>query len=96
MPASPARLKLHEAVMILAAGSGSLRERLNEAWRSCLSSIRSDDFVRPQARDEFLSLVRTFSGDGRFDMELAQLPESELRRFVEGIVRIYDTAPRND
>ena len=82
--------------MILAAGSGSLRERLNEAWQSCLSSIRSGDFVRPQARDEFLNLVRTFSGNGRFDVELAQLPESDLRRFVEGIVRIYDTAPRND
>ena len=96
MLASPARLKLHKAVMILAASPGSLRERLNKAWRSCLADIRGNDFARPKDRDEFLSLVRTFSGDGRFDIELAKLPESDLQRFVEGIVRIYDTEPGNE
>ena len=85
MAASPAQLKLHKAVIILAAGSGSLRERLNEAWRYCLADIRGHDFVRSEDRDEFLTLVRTFSGGGRFDIELAQLPESDLQRFVEGI-----------
>jgi hypothetical protein len=92
MPGIAAQLKLHEAVMILAASSGSLRERLNEAWRCCIADIRGDDFVGAEARDEFLRLVRPFSGHNRFDIELAQLPESELQRFVEGIVRIRDAA----
>ena len=94
MPDSPARLKLQKAVMMLASGSGSLRERLNEAWPCCLANIRGDDFVHPESRDEFLLLVRTFSGDCRFDIELAQLPESDLRRFVEGVVQIYNAGSR--
>ena len=92
---SPAQLKLQKAVMMLAAGFGSLRERLNEAWPHCLANSQGDDFVRPEARDEFLLLVRTFSGDCRFDIELAQLPESDLRLFVEGVVQIYNTEARN-
>jgi hypothetical protein len=76
MPDSHAWEKIHAAVLILAAGSGPLRERLNEAHVSSLQWIRPEHFTYPDIRDQFVSLMSHLSRENRPYIGLETIPNA--------------------
>ena len=87
--------KLHVAVLILAAGTGSLRDRLEDAYTSSLIRLRPErHFPWPDLRQRFEDLKREMAPDGQFTVALAMWPEEDLKRIAEGIVGLYDRVTR--
>jgi hypothetical protein len=87
--------KLFTAVLILAGGSGSLRERLADAYTSSLIRIRPErHFPDADTREKYVNLLEEIAPGGRFNVALSMWPEHDLRRIVEGLVGLYDTVAR--
>jgi hypothetical protein len=86
--------KLHVAVSILAAGTGTLMERLKDAHVSSLIRLQADDFSDVDTRNRFTILMDEISPQGRSDVALTLLPEEDLRRLAEGVVSLYDAVAR--
>lgn len=88
--------KLHTAVLILAQGTGSLRERLTNAYMSSLMRLRPEHhFPWPELRQRYIDLADEMAPNGNFGTALAAWPEHDLQRIVEGIVGIYDGVTRH-
>jgi hypothetical protein len=95
MSAGYAWEKLHTAVLILAQGSRPLRERLEDAYISSLIRLHpEEDFPDLDARDRFNTLMDEIAPNGRLDIALANWPDEDLSRIVEGLVGLYDTIAR--
>ena len=87
--------KLHAAVLILATGTGSLRERLVDAYVSSLIRLRSDrHFPSPDLRQSFEDLMQEMAPDGNVRVALSAWPEGDLKRIAEGIVGLSDRVTR--
>jgi hypothetical protein len=88
--------KLHVAVSILAAGSGTLMERVKDAHVSSLIRLQADDFSDADTRNRFTILMDEISPQGRSDVALAMWSEEDLRRLAEGVVSLYDAVARRN
>ncbi len=87
--------KLHVAVLALAAGSGSLRDRLENAYVSSLMRLRPEHhFPWPDLLEEYEDLKREMAPEGHFKITLASWPEEDLKRIAERIVSLYDRVTR--
>ena len=87
--------KLHVAVLILAAGTGSLRERLEDAYVSSLIRLRPEHhFPWPELRQSFEDLKQEMAPGGNIQVALSAWPEEDLKRIAEGIVGLYDRVLR--
>ncbi len=87
--------KLHNAVLLLAAGSGSLRDRLEDTYSSGLMRLRPEHhFPWPDLRQRFEDLMQDMAPGGQFKAALASWPDEDLRRIAEGIVGLYDYITR--
>ena len=87
--------KLHIAVLILAAGTGSLRERLEEAYVSSLIRLHSKyQFPWNDIRRDFDDLMQEIAPARDLTVALSRWSEEDLRRIAEGIVSLYDRVLR--
>ncbi len=87
--------KLHFAVLALAAGSGSLRDRLEDAYVSSLERLRPElHFPWPDLLEECQDLMREVAPEGQFKIALASWPEEDLKRIAERVVSLYDRVTR--
>jgi hypothetical protein len=82
--------KLYLAVLALAAGTGSLSERLRNAWMPSLRSLWHPDHIPdPDLRARFDRLREHFApAEGR--MVIETLSVEEQRAVAEEICSIYD------
>ena len=87
--------KLHVAVLALAAGSGSPRDRLEDAYVSSLIRLRPEHhFPWPDLRQRFEDLMQDMAPEGKSKVALASWPDEDLKRIAEGIVGVYDRVAR--
>lgn len=87
--------KLHVAVLILAGGTGTLRERLEDAYLSSLSRLRPEKHLPwPDLRQSFEDLMQEMAPGGNTRIALAAWSEDDLRRIAEGIVGLCDRVLR--
>lgn len=88
--------KLYTAVLLLAAGTGTLQERLADAHSSSLTRLRADHhFPWPDLRQRFEDLMEEIApAGGRADVALSAWPEVDLKRIAEGVVGLYDAVTR--
>lgn len=83
--------KMHAAVHTLATGTGSLRERLEDAYVSSLILLRPDHhFPWSDLRQRFENLAQELAPNGRFDLALGTWPDDDLQRIAGNIVSLYD------
>ena len=95
MSGSYAREKLQTAVLILAAGTGTLRERLEDAYVSSLIRLRPEHhFPWPELRQRFEDLMEELAPSGDVKTALASWPEHDLKRIAEGLVGLADGIAR--
>jgi hypothetical protein len=88
--------KLHIAVGCLAAGSGTLRERLLDAYMPSLSLIRPEQEIPwPALRQRFVGLMEDLAPGGDVKAALAGWSEENLRRIAIDLVGIYDHVTRH-
>jgi hypothetical protein len=89
--------KLYNAILILARGSGTLRERLRDAYESSLRRLRPEHhFSDPDTREKFVMLIEEIAPGGRHVVALESWPELDLKRIVTGLVGLYDTIARQN
>jgi len=87
--------KLHTAVLTLAQGTGSLRERLEDAYISSLIRLRPDHhFPWLDLRQRYVEVTEEIAPGGDFRTALASWPDHDLQRIVEGLVGVYDAVAR--
>lgn len=87
--------KLYAAVLGLAESSGSLRDRLGDAYRSSLMRIMPErDIPWTDIREHFVDLMNELAPDGQIDVALGAWEEADLRRIVRGLVGVYDAIAR--
>ena len=87
--------KLHTAVLILAQGTGSLRERLEDAYTSSLIRLRPDHhFPWSDLRQRYTDLVEEIAPSGDFRTALVSWSDHDLQRIVEDLVGVYDSVAR--
>lgn len=90
-----AQEKLQTAVLILAVGSGTLRERLEDAYLSSLIRLRAEHhFPWPDLRQRFEDLMEEIAPGGDFRSALAAWPELDLSRIAESVVSLNDRVAR--
>ena len=87
--------KLHTAVLTLAQGTGSLRERLEDAYISSLMRLRPDHhFPWSDLRQRYIALAEEIAPGGDFRTALARWPHHDLQRIVGNLVGVYDAVAR--
>ncbi len=87
--------KTHVAVLMLAAGTQSLRGRLEDAYVFSLIRLRPEhDFPWPDLRQKFEDLMQEMAPEGNFLVALSAWPDEDLKRIAEGIVGLYDRIAR--
>jgi hypothetical protein len=87
--------KLFTAVLILASGSGSLRERLENAYISSLIRIRPEHhFQDADTKERYVRLIEEIAPEGRSDVAISMWPEEDLKRIAEELVGLYDSVAR--
>ncbi|RZI71318.1 MAG: hypothetical protein EOP13_18400 [Pseudomonas sp.] len=87
--------KLHIAVLILAGGTGTLQERLADAYLSSLMRLRPDKhFPWPDLRQDFEDMMQELAPGGNTQAALSAWPDEDLRRIAEGIVGLCDRVLR--
>lgn len=91
--------KLHVAVLVMARGSGSLQERLVDAFLS-FHPIRPDEDLpaglRPayEAIVERLTEVEPRGDEGQVQATARAMGEADARQLIEDIVSLYDHVAR--
>lgn len=87
--------KLYTAVLILASSSGSVQIRLRNAYVPHLMNLRSQHhFPWPDLRQRFEDLMEELAPNGQIDVALANWPDEDVKRIIEGLVGLYDLVAR--
>ena len=87
--------KLHTAVLTLAQGTGSLRERLEDAYISSLMRLRPDHhFPWSDLRQRYTDLTEEIAPGGDFRTALARWSDYDLQRIFGDLVGVYDAVAR--
>jgi hypothetical protein len=87
--------KFFTAVLTLATGQNSLKDRLADAYISALIRLRPDDLPGPM-REEFAELkqaltnVEPIGDEGRVFATVKNMEELQARELAERIVNMYD------
>jgi hypothetical protein len=83
-----------ESATLLFARSGAIKERLEGAWRQCLSNIEADD-VPHELRLQFLELSsqvqreRPLRGEDAVRATIRKMSNEEAERLASLIVRMF-------
>lgn len=95
MPIAYAWEKLYTATTTLAAGEGTLRARLEDAWLSSVSRLFPADFPTPELRERFEFLQSEIAPPGaRVHDVLATWSDANVVRLAELVVSLYDSIAR--
>lgn len=95
MPIAYAWEKLYAGTTTLAAGEGSLRARLEDAWLSSVSRLFPDDFPTAELRERFEFLQSEIAPPGaRVHDVLATWSDANVVRLAELVVSLYDSVAR--
>jgi len=83
-----------ESATLLLARAGAIKERLDGAWRQCLSNIEPDDLPR-ELRLQFLELCsamqreRPLRGEDAVRATIRKMSNDEAERYCAFIVRMF-------
>jgi len=83
-----------ESATLLLTRSGAIKERLEAAWRQCLTNIEADDVPR-EARLQFLELAaqiqreRPLRGEDAVRATIRKMSNEEAERHAGVIVRMF-------
>lgn len=87
--------RMHLAVLTLASGTGSLRDRLRDAYTDNLRPLRPEHhFPWPDLRQSFEDLMQDLAPERRIEAALASWSDEDLRRIAKLIVSLYDRVAR--
>jgi hypothetical protein len=86
--------KLYVAVGALAAGEGTLRDRLDSAAVSALIRLEPADLPTADTQERFAILMQDLSPGGLIREALASWADEDIRRFAMEVVAIYDAVAR--
>jgi hypothetical protein len=95
MPESYAWETCHLAVLELAAGTGSLRERVRDAWLYHLLALDVNPIPWPDLHQKYSEIRANFvegADGGQPPYEV--MKEDDLREFAKTIVSLYDAVAR--
>jgi hypothetical protein len=95
MPLAYAWEKLYTGTITLAAGEGTLRARLEDAWLSSVSRLFPADFPTAELRERFELLQSEIAPPGgRVHDVLAAWSDGDVVRLAELVVSLYDSVAR--
>ena len=93
--------KLYLAVSSLAAGTGTLRERFEEAYSVALARLRGEDFPEDELRRQLLSIHNTLAKvlpiaerTGRLSFAMDALSEEQLQELAEQVLSLFHQTVR--
>jgi hypothetical protein len=88
--------KLYLAVNMLAADTGTLRERFEEAYSMALASLGSHDFPEDELRCQLLAIQGTLSKvlpiverTGHLSFAMDALSEEQLQELADQVVSLF-------
>ncbi len=92
--------KLHDAVLTLASGTGSIQERLCDAYVYSLIRLQKQDDFPVEMRDDFeviqkeLTAVQPFGEEGSVKASTNAMTDDKASKIAEKIVSMYDKITR--
>lgn len=88
--------KFHVAVGTLAAGTGSIQERLADAFVGALIRLDEKDFPTPKSRQRFTELMKVATsakpqgGEGSVVASFRAMSDEQCSDIADEIVQFYD------
>lgn len=88
--------KLYVAVIKLAAGTGTIRERLEEAYSLALAALELKDFPEEELKRQFLKIHDTLAQvlpiaerTGHLSLAMDALSEKQIEELAQQVVSLF-------